>query len=325
MSAEELSNALTSKPFLTSGGIETYLLFLQGVPLREFCAFELIDDEAGWKTMERSFLFPILDAAATTGFGFISDCLVWRASRDYVDRLGHTASGVAGVNKRLVARMRRSIDEWRAAGGAGAKACPVVLAADLGPRGDGYVVGAGGPVPVDAAYGYHVEQVRALADADIDLLVALTMTSINEALGVVRAAREYRLPVLVSPTVETDGTLPDGSALGDFVTSVDAATGGYPVAYIVNCAHPTHLEPTLRKAADAGAPWLGRFRGLRSNASQKSHQELDEATELDRGDIGDLAEQMKALKDRYGLTIFGGCCGTDAEHMGAIAKRCAAR
>jgi homocysteine S-methyltransferase len=323
MSAEELSQALTSKPFLTSGGIETYLLFLQGVPLREFCAFELIDDEAGWSTMERAFLRPILDAAAASGFGFISDCLAWRASRDYVDRLGHSAAGVAGVNKRLVARMRRSIDEWRAAGGERAKACPVVLAADLGPRGDGYAVGAGGPLPVDAAYGYHVEQVRALADADVDLLVALTMTSVNEALGVVRAAREHRLPVLVSPTVETDGSLPDGSALGDFVARVDEATGGYPVAYIVNCAHPTHLEPTLRRAADAGAPWLRRFRGLRTNASAKSHQELDEATELDRGDVAELVERMKTLKDRYGFTILGGCCGTDAEHMQAIARRCA--
>jgi homocysteine S-methyltransferase len=139
----------------------------------------------------------------------------------------------------------------------------------------------------------------------------------------VRAAREHRLPVLVSPTVETDGTLPDGSALGDFVGRVDDATGGYPVGYIVNCAHPSHLEPTLREAADAGAPWLRRFRGLRTNASAKSHQELDEATELDRGDVDDLVGQMKALKDRYGLTILGGCCGTDAEHLRAIAQRCA--
>jgi len=322
MSAEELSRALTSKPFLTSGGIETYLLFLQGVPLREFCAFELVGDETAWSAMERSFLRPIAEAAAAGGFGFITDCLVWRASRDYVDRLGHAAVGVAGVNQRLVARMRRSIDEWRAAGGERARACPVVLAADLGPRGDGYAVGAGGPVPVDAAYGYHVEQVRALADADVDLLVALTMTSVNEALGVVRAAREQRLPVLVSPTVETDGSLPDGSALGDFVARVDEATGGYPVGYIVNCAHPAHLEPTLRAAADAGAPWLRRLHGLRTNASRKSHAELDEATELDRGDIDDLVRQMKALKDRYGFTILGGCCGTDAEHLRAIVEHC---
>jgi homocysteine S-methyltransferase len=323
MSPEDLSKSLASRPFLTSAGIETYLLFLQGVSLREFCAFELLDDEAAWTEMERAFLRPIADAAAAGGYGFITDCLVWRASRDYVERLGHSATGVAGVNKRAVARMRRSIENWRAGAGEQGRACPVILAADLGPRGDGYAVGVSGPVPAEAAYAYHFEQVRALAEADVDLLVALTMTRVHEALGIVRAAREHRLPVLVSPTVEVDGRLPDGSALGDFIRRIDDTSGGYPVGYIVNCAHPAHLEPTLRRSADAGAPWFARFRGLRSNASEKSHAELDEATELDRGDIADLAGRMKTLKDRYGFTVFGGCCGTDAEHLHAIAERCA--
>jgi S-methylmethionine-dependent homocysteine/selenocysteine methylase len=123
-------------------------------------------------------------------------------------------------------------------------------------------------------------------------------------------------------TVETDGTIPDGSALGDFIATVDDATGGYPAGFMVNCAHPVHVEPTLRAAADAGAAWLGRFRGLRANASTKSHAELDEATELDRGDVGDLAARMAAMRARYGLTVLGGCCGADAEHLRAIAARC---
>lgn len=80
-----------------------------------------------------------------------------------------------------------------------------------------------------------------------------------------------------------DGRLPEGTPLGDFVTAVDQATSSYPATYMVNCAHPTHLEPTLRAAADRGEPWLGRLRGLRANASAKTHAELDNSTELDCG------------------------------------------
>ena len=322
MSAQDVASLLASRTFLTFAGGETYLLFLQGFPLREFCAFEVVDDAEAWAQMESALLRPIADAAAESGHGLITDCLVWRASGDYVERLGHGARGVDGVNRAAVARTRRFVDEWRSAGDERARACPVLLAADLGPRGDGYALGADGPVPVEAAYDYHREQVRALAEAGIDLLVALTMTSTNEALGIARAAREHDLPVLVSPTVETDGTLPDGSSLGDFISTLDEATAKYPVGYIVNCAHPEHLEPTLAAAAAARAPWLARLRGLRANASTLSHAELDESTELDRGDPNDLAERMRTLQSRYGFTILGGCCGTDAEHLRAIAQRC---
>jgi homocysteine S-methyltransferase len=320
---EGMAELLASRPFLTLAGIETYLLFLQGVPLREFCAFEVVEDDAAWATMEQRFFRPIADTAARAGYGLITDCLVWRASGDYVARLGYQATGVAGVNRKAVARMRHAVESWQASGGDAARRCPVVLAADLGPRGDGYAIGDGGPVPVDAAYRYHTEQVGALAEAGIELLVALTMTSVNEAIGVVQAAQQHRVAVLVSPTVETDGSLPDGTPLGEFVVAVDRATAGYPSGFMVNCAHPDHVEPALRAAADAGAPWLSRFRGFRTNASRKSHAELDEATELDRGDVGELAARMRELRERYGLTVLGGCCGTDAEHLRAIAERCA--
>jgi S-methylmethionine-dependent homocysteine/selenocysteine methylase len=145
------------------------------------------------------------------------------------------------------------------------------------------------------------------------------MTGVNESIAVVRAAERRGLPVLVSPTVETDGKVPDGSSLAHFVTAVDEATSGYPVGYLANCAHPTHIARVLDEAADAGAAWLARFRGLRANASAKSHAELDNATELDRGDPADLATRMQELRRRHQLTVVGGCCGTDAEHLRRIA------
>ena len=88
---------------------------------------------------------------------------------------------------------------------------------------------------------------------------------------------------------------------------------------MVNCAHPTHVRPTLDRAAEEGASWLARFAGFRANASAKSHAELDESPELDRGDPAALAREVADLKRRFGLRVVGGGCGTDAEHIAAIA------
>jgi homocysteine S-methyltransferase len=309
-----IASRLLERTFLTFGGNETYLLFLQRFPLREFCSFEVVDDESAWQKMESELLRPIADAAADKGLGLLTDCFVWRASSDYVTRLG--AKGVDAVNQRAVAQTRDFIERWRATSPR-AKDCPVIVSGDLGPRGDGYA--ASGTVTVEAAHDYHAPQVEALARAGIDLLVPLTMTSLAETLGILRAAERVRLPALVSPTIEPDGRLPDGTTLGELVIAVDQATSGYPVSFMVNCAHPSHLEPTLRSAAERGDPWLTRFRGLRANASAKTHAELDNSTELDRGDPSALAADMARLQRDFGLSVLGGCCGTDAEHLARIA------
>jgi S-methylmethionine-dependent homocysteine/selenocysteine methylase len=101
---------------------------------------------------------------------------------------------------------------------------------------------------------------------------------------------------------------------------VDDATSAAPAGFMVNCAHTTHLGPTLRAAAASGAPWLSRFRGLRANASAKTHAELDDSTELDRGDPAGLARDLAQLRRAHAFTIVGGCCGTDAEHLRLIAE-----
>ena len=131
-----------------------------------------------------------------------------------------------------------------------------------------------------------------------------------------RAAGDSGLPAAVSFTVETDGRLPSGQTLGDAIVQVDRGADPPPAYYMVNCAHPTHFEGVL----EPGAPWLQRIRGLRANASTKSHAELDEATDLDAGDPADLAARYAGLRDRLpALTVLGGCCGTDDRHIAEIA------
>ncbi|ASC69217.1 hypothetical protein XM38_001430 [Halomicronema hongdechloris C2206] len=100
---------------------------------------------------------------------------------------------------------------------------------------------------------------------------------------------------------------------------VDAITNPGPAYYMINCAHPTHFVDTLTP----GAPWLERIRGLRANASTKSHAELDEADTLDDGNPEELGSQYRQLKQVLSqLNVLGGCCGTDERHVEAICQAC---
>jgi S-methylmethionine-dependent homocysteine/selenocysteine methylase len=167
------------------------------------------------------------------------------------------------------------------------------------------------------AEAYHAGQIGVFRDSEADMVCAITMTYADEAIGVTRAARGAGMPVAISFTVETDGRLPSGQALGDAIAQVDGETGGGPDYYMINCAHPTHFEDVL----ESGAPWIERIRGLRANSSRKSHAELDEATELDEGDPAELGAQYRALGARLpSLSVLGGCCGTDHRHVAEIAS-----
>jgi S-methylmethionine-dependent homocysteine/selenocysteine methylase len=169
------------------------------------------------------------------------------------------------------------------------------------------------------AAAYHGLQARAFAEAGAEMISAITMTYAEEAVGVARAGAAVSIPVVVSLTVETDGRMPSGQDLGDAIAQIDASATTPPAYYMVNCAHPTHFASRFDPAAD----WIGRVRGVRANASSLSHAELDAATELDRGDLAELAELYEQIAEVIDLRVIGGCCGTDHEHVGAIHARLA--
>src|SRR5262249_13536093 len=140
----------------------------------------------------------------------------------------------------------------------------------------------------------------------------------EEACGVAQAAAATGVPSVVAFTVETDGRLPTGQPLAEAIDQVDAESGGAPMYFMVNCAHPTHFADVL----DGGAPWCAGIGGIRANASQMSHAELDEAEELDAGDPDDLADGYERLAANLpALKVIGGCCGTDHRHVAAATAR----
>jgi homocysteine S-methyltransferase len=298
--------------FLTDGGIETTLIYDAGFDLPDFAAFPLLDEAAGHAALRRYF-DAYLDIAVRHRVGIVLETPTWRASADWAARQGYSDERLIEVNRAAVDLLVAARHRWERPD------TPVVISGCIGPRGDGYHPEE--PVGVEEARGYHALQAQAFADSEADLITAITMTHPAEAIGVTQAAIEVAMPVVISFTVETDGTLPCGDRLGNAITAVDRATSGYPAYYMINCAHPTHFAATL----DPEAAWTAKIRGIRANASTMSHAELDTATELDGGDPADLAEQYRHLRDRYpNLSVLGGCCGTNHHHIDAIASACLA-
>jgi homocysteine S-methyltransferase len=302
---------LGDRPFLTDGGLETTLVFLNGLDLPCFASFPLLDTADGRKHLKKYFK-PYLEAAKQHGSGFVLDTATWRANTDWGAKLDYSQADLDRINRDSVDfanELRKAYER---------PAMPIVVNGVLGPQGDGYRPDA--LMSIEQAARYHQPQIEAFRDAGADMVSAVTMNYFEEAAGITLAAQRAGMPVAVSFTVETDGKLPTGETLRSAVERLDKLTGNEPAYYMINCAHPEHFNTVLEKGA-----WLERIRGVRANASTKSHAELDESTELDIGDIAGLADHYRDLQRRLPkLAVMGGCCGTDHRHIEAISNRCLA-
>jgi S-methylmethionine-dependent homocysteine/selenocysteine methylase len=296
--------------FLTDGGIETTLIFHEGLELPDFAAFHLLKSPEGERAL-RKYFRTYAALAKAFGTGLVLESATWRASAAWGARLGYDPPELAEANRGAVRLLEDIRDEL------GRDVAHVVISGCVGPRGDGY-----NPVETMSeadAEAYHRRQIETFAETAADMVTAITMNYSEEAIGVARAAAAARLPVAISFTVETDGRLPTGQPLGAAIEQVDTATSRYPAYYMINCAHPTHFESVLAEPR----AWVDRIRGLRANASRKSHAELNDAAELDVGDPAEFGMQHAQLKRQLpGLTVMGGCCGTDHRHVEQIAVAC---
>ncbi len=302
---------LQGKLFLTDGGLETTLLFQDGVDLACFAAIDMLRRPGGRAHLERYFE-TYLAIAKEAKAGFVLESATWRSSRDWAEPLGMSLGELAAYNHEAIQmladlRARHETAE-----------CPIVVSGCIGPRGDGY--NPAEIMSVQEAREYHSWQARTFGEAGADMIAGITITNVPEAIGIVQAAQEAGLPSAISFTVETDSRLPTGDTLEQAIAAVDQAMGGGPAYYMVNCAHPSHFSPALL----AGGEWTKRIKGLRANASRLSHAELDGMEELDAGNPAEFGREYGELVTALPhLAVLGGCCGTDHRHIAAIAEAAA--
>lgn len=292
--------------FLTDSGLETDAIFNHGMELPCFAAITLLQTDAGRAHVDAYYRRHVA-VAGEAGTGFLLEGLGWRASPDWAGPLGLSAAALDALNREAMAFLKGLRAELES------EALPMLVSGCIGPRGDGYDPGR--LMTAEAAQAYHAHQAEVLADTGPDLISALTINNLPEAIGVTQAVAATGVPMVLSFTTETDGCLPTGEPLGEAIAAVDEATGGYPAWYMVNCAHPTHFSGQLK------GDWVARLGALRANASRLSHAELEVMETLDAGDPDELGGLYAELLQAHPqIRVLGGCCGTDLRHVAAIAR-----
>ncbi len=295
--------------YLSDGGLETTLIFHQGIQLNHFASFELLKSESG-KDALREYYIPYLDLALNRELHFIMESPTWRANSDWARLLGYDENELKEINREAIRLICDLVHEH---------VIPserVLISGNMGPRGDGYK--AENCMTAEEAMQYHLPQIECFDEESVDLITAMTLTYSDEAIGIVRAAQMHKLPVVISFTVETNGLLPNMESLKEAIQKTDAATETYVSHFMINCAHPDHFKHMLSQ----GEEWIRRIKGIRANASTLSHAELDGSETLDSGDKDLLADGYKKLQAILPeLQVIGGCCGTDHSHMEALCDK----
>lgn len=293
---------------ITDGGMETDLCFNHKVPLPEFAAYDLLRTEQGYSRLF-DYYQSYVELAKRYEVALILETPTWRANSDWGAKLGDSLASLREFNLASVALVEHVRAEC------GREHLPIVISGCIGPRGDGYTPGQ--LMTAEEAQAYHSVQIATFAASAADMVSAMTLNYIDEAIGITRAALAVNMPVSISFTVETDGKLPTGESLADAIAAVDGATQGGPSYYMVNCAHYQHVEHLFQ----SGEAWLGRVKGMRGNASCLSHAELDEAEVLDDGNPSAFGRELCQLKGSSGaLSVLGGCCGTDLRHIESLCR-----
>jgi homocysteine S-methyltransferase len=284
--------------------METDLIFNQGVDLPGFASFPLMKTTEGQELL-KGYLKDLIALGKETDAGVILESPTWVANRDRGAAIGYAFDELKKLNQDAIAMMAAVRSE--------SDHVPTVISANIGPREDAYAPDA--QMNSDEAERYHAEQISVLAETDVDVISGYTLAYPSEAIGMIRAARRFGLPVVIAFTVETDGRLPTGESLEEAISEVDAATDGYAAYFMINCAHPEHFSTVLEDA-----PWMRRIKGIIANASRCSHAELDEAEKLDDGNPTELGVLLSDIRRRFPhIQVLGGCCGTDMRHMSQIA------
>lgn len=295
--------------YLTEGGQETEIMHKYGYELPEFAMYPLLDQPAAVAEL-RSMYGKYLETAARRGFAVLMGGLDYRASPDWGTKLGYSAAGLAEMQL-------RSIDFLRELGRPYEGQVPAVrYVGCVGPRGDAYTLNDA--ITAEEAEDYHSVQLATLAQAEVDLVEAMTFNSVPEAVGVARAASAAGLPLSVSFTLDhATQRLHSGPSLREAIEAVDALAGEQrPAFYGINCSHPLEFTPAIEPG-----DWFERVRLLRPNAAMMEKEALCELDHLEAGDPIALGALMGNLAEQHPhIDMWGGCCGTWDTHLDEIAR-----
>ena len=237
-----------------------------------------------------------LDIASRAGLPLLLTAPTWRLDAGRVSEAGVPPSiNTDAVN--YLCQVRDSFPSRR----------EVLVGALIGPRGDCYRPEQS--PPAEEAERFHTPQSEEPAAPRAEFLLAQTMPSVREALGIARAAGKTGKPYLISFCARPDGSILDGTRLDEAMDTIDRSVDSPPLGYSVNCTHPSFFLDSYQPGS------LKRLVGIQANGSSKDVTQLDGATQTQADPVDDWARAMLSFHQRHGVKILGGCCGTSAKHF----------
>jgi len=299
---------LSDRLFISYGGLETSLVYYEKISLPCFASFPLLKEKSACEWI-KNFLRTFVNIAQKYNVGFILESNTWRASPDWMTKLGYSNEDFININQKSIELLEDIRNEYET------DKFTIVINGCIGPRSDGY--NPSFIMTSEQAQEYHSKQIEIFSKTNADMITAFTLTYPEEAIGIVNAAKKFQIPIAISFTLENDGNLLTGQTLKEAIQMVDKVTQNGPIYYMINCVHPSHFQHLF----DLNEDWTLRIHGIRGNASKKSHDELVQSTEVDAGNPQEFAEDnLKLLYKLKNLNIFAGCCGTDYRHAEQICK-----
>lgn len=162
------------------------------------------------------------------------------------------------------------------------------------------------------------EQIAGLVDGGADVLCIETCQDPLQIKAALAAATDYfqesqkQIPIIVSVTIETMGTMLMGTEIAAALTIIEP----YDIVQVIgmNCATgPKEMEENLRYLCENSPKdvFVMPNAGIPENIGGHAHYHLTPQ---------EMVKWMSKFVGNFGVSIIGGCCGTTAEHISALSE-----
>jgi len=234
----------------------------------------------------------------------------WRASGERISLSNFKDNPVNQDNVRFLRGLCESYGETVG---------PIFLGGQIGPRGDAYKPEEG--LSTVEAESFHTNQLSALAEAGVDFLYAATLPALSEAEGIAVAMSKFGLPYMLSFVIRPEGTLLDGTPLGEAMDRIDNSLATPPTGYAVNCVHPKIFASGMSVLELQNKTYSSRILSYQANTANLRPEELEGSVELISEEPDVLADLMVDSHQSFHTLFMGGCCGTDTRHIEQLAQK----
>lgn len=283
---------------LLDGGMGQELIARAGKATPLWSIQALLDHPQWVRDVHDSYFRAGAQIATTNTYSILPDRLVTHGLTDRFSELQHLAC-------RMAVEARDSHGSGRVAG-------------SLGPLGFSYQPDKSPPAEQAAEIYRHICQVQ---QDYVDLYIAETMSSVDQARGALMAMSQFGKPVWVSFSVDDA----DGARLrsGEPVTDILPLLKEYgPDAVLINCSVPEAVNqavPLLMSAGMAVGAYANGFAGINKQFDHigATVDLLESRTDLDPAAYAEFADQWVAS----GASIIGGCCEVGPAHIRLLADR----